>query len=111
MNVVLREKIGTYTRFVGYYRNVYGNHPSWVEPENYTRTIQGHVVSAKTWAYLILYNGIHNVTEQEVDGHKFQSPIEFVPGTSAGMGRWIFHDNINTYGNTVITEQSQSSVE
>ena len=112
MNAVLREKKGTCNKFVGHYRNIYGDHPSWVEPENYTRTIQGHVVSAKTWACLVLYNGVDSrIPSKNVGGHKFQSPIEFVAGTSSGTGQWIFHDNAKAYGNAVMAEQSQSSVE
>ena len=111
MNMVFREKTSMYTRFVGYYRNVYGNHTSWIEPENYSRTIQGHAVSAKTWACLVLYNGVDQVPDQNVDGHSFKSPIEFILGTSSGTGQWLFHDNVNAYGSTVLGEQSQATVE
>lgn len=111
MNETLASKSAAYSRFAGRYRSVYGNHPSWVEPEDFTKTIQGQVVSARVWAHLVLYNGVKGVPVQIVGGHEFQSPIEFVPGTVAGTGRWLFHDNVNNYGTTVITQRSLTSVE
>ena len=112
MNSVLRQKTNQfYTRFVGYYRTRYGNDPSWVEPENFVRTIQGLSVSAKMWAYLILYNGTEGVPTQTVGRHRFSSPIEFVPGSLGQPGSWIFHENSRTYGDSVLRDRLLTPVE
>ena len=112
MNSMLRQKTNQfYTRFVRYYRNRYGTDPSWVEPENDVHTIRGISVSAKMWAYLILYNGVEGVPVQTVGRRSFRSPIEFVPSTAGQAGRWVFHDNVNAYGDSVLRDSSVVPVE
>lgn len=74
-------------------------------------TIRGISVSAKMWAYLILYNGVEGVPEQTVGRRSFRSPIEFVPSTAGQAGRWVFHDNVNAYGDSVLRDSSVVPVE
>ena len=89
MNVTLRDKRADALRFLGYYSSAYSNLPNWTSPPS--TNINGHVVSAETWAVLTLYNGAYGIPSQTTPTHNsiFHSPLQFVPST----GQWIFHHN------------------
>ena len=104
MNAVLSDKLNTCNRFIGYFRNTYGELPTWVEPDNVFTNIGGQSVSAKDWAVMTLYNGVEGVEESQVSGRRIRSPVVFLPQE----GAWRFCRNTNDY---VVVTVSDSLME
>jgi hypothetical protein len=94
MNAKLVEKQTTYNRFIGYFRDSYGNQQNWSEPP--TQYTEGATsLPAEAWGVMVLYNGAGGVPQSTTPTHPsfFQSPWVFNPTT----GAWTFHDNQNEY--------------
>ncbi len=61
-------------------------------------------LSAEEWGVMTLYNGALGIDRQTAPKHegRFRSPWEFIPAT----GKWVLHQNVNKYTNTVVTNQA-----
>lgn len=94
MNAKLVEKQTTYNRFIGYFRDSYGEQANWTEPPA-EHAIGNTTLPAEAWGVMVLYNGTGGVPWSEVPTHsgEFRSPWVFNPTT----GVWTFHDNQNLY--------------
>ncbi len=94
MNAKLVEKQTTYNRFIGYFRDSYGQQANWSDPPA-AHQIGNTTLPAEAWGVMVLYNGTGGVPWLEVPAHngEFRSPWVFNPTT----GVWIFHDNQNQY--------------
>lgn len=94
MNAKLDEKRDTYVRFIGYFRDSYGQQANWSEPP-VNHTIANTTLPAESWGVMVLYNGTAGVPISRPPSRPtgFQSPWIF----NAETGVWSFHDNINQY--------------
>jgi len=89
MNDKLIEKRDTfYARFIGYFRDAYGEQENWTEPPA-AHTFGQTTLSAQEWGVIVLYNGAAGVPRSRVPGQSFRCPWIFNPNT----GVWTFHDN------------------
>ena len=99
MNETFRQKKREfYTRFIGYYRQEYGTHPSWVEPEEVVTTVDGVTITVKDWAYMTFYNGVGGINASTIGGNSIVTPISF---DETG---WSCYPNQNNYIQRVIAD-------
>lgn len=95
MNAKLVEKQTTYNRFIGYFRDSYGQQTNWSEPPA-NHTEGNTTLPAEAWGVMVLYNGADaGVPQSSTPTHPqlFRSPWAFNPTT----GAWTFHDNSQGY--------------
>ena len=94
MNAKLVEKQTTYNRFIGYFRDSYGEQENWSEPPA-AHQIGNTTLPAEAWGVMVLYNGAGGLPVSNPPSRPsgFQSPWVFNPNT----GVWTFHDNQNQY--------------
>lgn len=110
MNAKLVEKQTTYNRFIGYFRDSYGEQENWSEPPA-AHQIGNTTLPAEAWGVMVLYNGTGGVPWSEVPSHnqEFRSPWVFNPTT----GVWSFHDNQNQYagGPTRVRPELENTIQ
>lgn len=107
MNDKLVEKQATYNRFIGYFRDSYGQQANWSEPPA-AHTIGNTTLSAEAWGVMVLYNGAGGlpVSTPPTRPTGFQCPWVFNPTT----GAWTFHDNQNTYAGGRVRPELEGTV-
>jgi hypothetical protein len=91
----LNEKRDTYNRFIGYFRDSYGQQANWSEPPA-AHTIGNTTLPAEAWGVMVLYNGADGgvpVSAPPSRPQGFRSPWVFNPAN----GSWTFHDNSQDY--------------
>lgn len=96
MNAKLLDKQAVYNRFIGYFRDSYGEQENWTEPPA-AHTIGNTTLPAEAWGVMVLYNGADGgVAQSTTPTHPsppFRSPWRFNPTT----GVWTFDDNSQDY--------------
>ena len=107
MNLILRQKRNDQQRFVGYYRELYGNHPNWIEPPQ-TYDTWNPPLSYIDWGTIILYNGATNIpavarSPGSTPG-SFRSPAHFI----LGQKMWIVRDNGHNYARKIRNEMNRT---
>ena len=104
----LVEKQTVYTRFIGYFRDSYGNQANWSEPPA-AHTIGNTTLSAEAWGVMVLYNGSGGVPFSFPPSRPqgFQSPWIFNPTT----GAWTFHDNLNNYASGRVRPELENTIQ
>lgn len=94
MNAKLVQKQADYNRFIGYFRDSYGQQQNWSEPPA-AHTEGNTTLPAEAWGVMVLYNGAGGVpwSNTPASPGQFRSPWVFNPTS----GVWTFHDNQNDY--------------
>ncbi|MCF7733127.1 MAG: hypothetical protein K9N23_15665 [Akkermansiaceae bacterium] len=108
MNAKLVEKQTTYNRFIGYFRDSYGQQANWSEPPA-AHTIGNTTLPAEAWGVMVLYNGTAGVAQSTTPTHPsppFASPWIFNPTT----GAWTFDDNVNNYASVRVRGELEGTI-
>ena len=97
-----------YSRFIGYFRDAYGENENWSEPPT-THTIGATTLSAQEWGVIVFYNGIAGVPVSTTPLRQigFFSPWIFNPTN----GAWTFHDNTNPVNGNHYAEEIRHELE
>lgn len=112
MNEKLVEKQTVYNRFIGYFRQDYGQQANWSEPPA-AHTIGATTLPAEAWGVMVLYNGADagvtaSFTPSTAQSHPngFRSPWRFNPLN----GAWTFDDNTNNYASGRVRPELEGTV-
>jgi hypothetical protein len=111
MNAKLNEKQADYNRFIGYFRQDYGQQQNWSEPPA-AYTVGNTTLPAEEWGVIVLYNGAQGVnrsfTPSTAQSHPngFRSPWSFNPAN----GVWTFDDNLRNYATALVRPELENTV-
>jgi Bacterial TSP3 repeat len=108
MNAILVDKQATYNRFIGYFRDSYGQQQNWSEPPS-AHTIGNTTLPAEAWGVMVLYNGADAgvpVSAPPSRPQGFRCPWVFDPAD----GSWTFHDNSQTYASGRVRPEIEEAI-